>query len=147
MSASSLWERINVGLPELSYRERLSMEGKGSTKWAAHSHSPAGVILRTTRLPSCLGRDDPRLSTRSLNSSSLSWVSRFESMVGCKFFESGRATAFRNSFCRTWQKSELPGHLQLIINENELTINCSEKLLFSSTDRKDLLLLFASKGM
>ena len=45
MSASSLWERINVGLPELSYRERLSIEGKGSTKWAAHSHSPAGVVL------------------------------------------------------------------------------------------------------
>lgn len=42
--SASLWDRIDVALPELSYRERLPMEGKGSTEWAAHSHSPAGAM-------------------------------------------------------------------------------------------------------
>jgi hypothetical protein len=40
----SLWDSIDVGLPELKYRDRLSLEGKGSTTWATHSHSPVNVI-------------------------------------------------------------------------------------------------------
>lgn len=31
-------------MPELKYRRKLSLEGKGSTTWATHSHTPVSVI-------------------------------------------------------------------------------------------------------
>ena len=40
----SLWNRIDVGMPELKYRRKLALEGKGSTTWATHSHTPVSVI-------------------------------------------------------------------------------------------------------
>jgi len=44
MPLQSNWEHIDVPLPELRYQNTTtSGQGKGSTEWAAHSHSPVGV--------------------------------------------------------------------------------------------------------
>jgi len=41
---STVWEALNVSLPELRYENvTTSGQGKGSTTWAAHSHTPTAV--------------------------------------------------------------------------------------------------------
>jgi hypothetical protein len=44
MQSQTLWDHIDVGLPELPYDlHNLSAKGKGSTKWASHSHTPVSI--------------------------------------------------------------------------------------------------------
>jgi hypothetical protein len=44
MVNQSLWDHIDVALPALNYADtETSGQGKGSTTWAAHSHTPIGV--------------------------------------------------------------------------------------------------------
>lgn len=46
MVQQCLWAHLDVPLPELPYRiEELQEQGKGSTTWAAHSHTPVNVLL------------------------------------------------------------------------------------------------------
>eukprot|EP00977_Amphora_coffeiformis_P017981 scaffold6064_cov173-Amphora_coffeaeformis.AAC.10 len=46
MPLKSNWDHINVPLPELFYENTTTRgQGKGSTTWAAHSHTPVGVEL------------------------------------------------------------------------------------------------------
>lgn len=40
---TTLWDKIDVGLPEFRYQKYLSLDGKGSTAWASHSHTPCAV--------------------------------------------------------------------------------------------------------
>ena len=41
-----MWAAIDVALPELPYKSsNLSEQDKGSTTWAAHSHTPRSVRL------------------------------------------------------------------------------------------------------
>lgn len=40
----TVWEILNTSLPEITYEnETASGQGKGSTEWAAHSHTPVSV--------------------------------------------------------------------------------------------------------
>jgi hypothetical protein len=44
MEKKTLWDHIDVGLPELPYViGDLASKGKGSTKWASHSHTPSSI--------------------------------------------------------------------------------------------------------
>ena len=44
MPLQSNWQHLNVPLPDLCYKNtNTSGVGKGSTTWAAHSHTPLGV--------------------------------------------------------------------------------------------------------
>jgi hypothetical protein len=44
IGTKTLWDSIDVALPALPYKEaRLLQQDKGSTKWAAHSHTPCSV--------------------------------------------------------------------------------------------------------
>lgn len=46
MPAQTVWQHIDVPLPELDYQNTTtSGQGKGSTEWAALSHTPIGVEL------------------------------------------------------------------------------------------------------
>jgi predicted Ser/Thr protein kinase len=46
MPAQTVWQHIDVPLPELDYQNTTTAgQGKGSTEWAAHSHTPIGVDL------------------------------------------------------------------------------------------------------
>ena len=46
MPTLSVWQHINVPLPALKYQNQTaSGQGKGSTRYAAHSHTPFGVEL------------------------------------------------------------------------------------------------------
>jgi len=46
MPAQTVWQHIDVPLPELDYQNTTtSGQGKRSTEWAAHSHTPIGVEL------------------------------------------------------------------------------------------------------
>lgn len=43
-SESTIWAKLNIPLPKLKYENlTASGQGKGSTKWAAHSHTPVTV--------------------------------------------------------------------------------------------------------
>jgi hypothetical protein len=44
MQSQTLWDHIDVGLPELPYDlHNLAANGKGSTMWASHSHTPVSI--------------------------------------------------------------------------------------------------------
>lgn len=48
MVQQSLWDHLGVPLPDLTYEHGdLQEQGKGSTTWAAHSHTPVTVSLWT----------------------------------------------------------------------------------------------------
>ena len=41
----SMWDHLGIALPDLPYeRSELEMQEKGSTAWAAHSHTPISVV-------------------------------------------------------------------------------------------------------
>ena len=45
MTGKSIWESINVPLPSLRYENVTTAgQGKGSTEWATHSHTPMAVV-------------------------------------------------------------------------------------------------------
>lgn len=53
----TVWDVLNTPLPELPYRnQRLSTQGKGSTQWAACSHTPAR-IEKWTGFPACVANE------------------------------------------------------------------------------------------
>jgi hypothetical protein len=44
MKSQTLWDRIDVGLPDLPYdMNNLAAKRKGSTTWAPHSHTPVSI--------------------------------------------------------------------------------------------------------
>jgi hypothetical protein len=46
MPTQAVWQHIDVPLPALKYRNvTASGQGKGTTEWAAHSHTPIGVEM------------------------------------------------------------------------------------------------------
>ena len=46
MVRQCLWAHLDIPLPDLPYRNgELQEQGKGSTTWAAHSHTPVTVSL------------------------------------------------------------------------------------------------------
>ena len=57
---TTLWDSINVALPTLPYKnERLLQQDKGSTKWAAHSHTPCSVS-RWDNFDTCIAQESQK---------------------------------------------------------------------------------------
>jgi len=70
MPAQTVWQHIDIPLPVLDYQNTTaSGQGKGSTEWAAHSHTPMGVELwgEFDQLVTAEGQKPRNLSTLDID--------------------------------------------------------------------------------